>query len=136
MTRLFVLPVEAYYCLSTFFSFFVLCLIFFFSCLVAVIFFFLFLFLVYFLDVVCECVPSVIFPVQRTTSGVGDQPNRHNVRTTKVILDCVLSLSSGSVVLGHSVTLVVSTLFRFFLDFSHFSFFSLFFRSLLYLLGS
>ena len=82
MTRQFVLAVEAYYCLSTFFSFFVLCLILFFSCLVAVIFFFLFLFLVYFLYVVCERVPSVIFPVQRTTSGVGDRPNRHNVRTT------------------------------------------------------
>ena len=41
-------------------------------------------FLVYFLYVVCECVPSVIFPVQQTTSGVGDRPNRHNnVRTTR-----------------------------------------------------
>ena len=82
MTRQFVLAVEAYYRLFTFFSFFVLCLILFFSCLVAVIFFFLLLFLVYFLHVVCECVPSVIFPVKRTTSGVGDRPSRHNVRTT------------------------------------------------------
>ena len=37
--------------------------------------FFLLLFLVYFLYVVCECVPLVIFPVQRTTSGVGDRPS-------------------------------------------------------------
>ena len=57
-----------------------------FSSLVAVIFFFLFLFLVYFLYVVCECVPSVIFPVQRTTIGVGDRPNRHNVRTTTTFI--------------------------------------------------
>ena len=53
----------------------------------AVIFFFLLLFLVYFLYVVCECVPSVISPVQRTTSGVGDRPNRLNVRTTYNIGD-------------------------------------------------
>ena len=76
MTRQFVLAVEAYYGLFTFFfpTFFAL----YFPWLVAVIFFFLFLFLGYFLHVVCESVPSVIFPVQRTTSG----PNRHNVRTT------------------------------------------------------
>ena len=51
----------------------------------AVVFFFLFLFLVYFLDVVCECVPTVISRVQRTTSGVGDRPSRHNVRTTTTV---------------------------------------------------
>ena len=50
--------------------------------LVAVIFFFSLSFSRLFLYVVCECVPSVIFPVQRTTSRVGDRPNRHNVRTT------------------------------------------------------
>ena len=68
--------------LSIYFLFFFRSLSYF-SWLVAVIFFFsLFLFLVYFLDVMCECVPSVIFTVQRTTSGVGNRPNRHNVRTT------------------------------------------------------
>ena len=39
-------------------------------------------FLVYLLYVVCECVPSVIFPVQRTTSEAGDRPNQDNVITT------------------------------------------------------
>ena len=78
MTQQFVSAVETYYyCLFTFFFFFfALRLIFVLprGCdfLLSASFF-----LVYFLYVVYECVPSVIFPVQRTTSGVGDRPNRH-----------------------------------------------------------
>ena len=71
----------ACYCLFSF-LFSVLRLISFFFLARGCDFLFSLSFLVYFLYVVCECVPSIIFPVQRTTSGVGDRPNWHNVRTT------------------------------------------------------